>query len=319
MSKIITINSVMVSDPIPLESYIPYFNDVRIVQGDTLSSSIMGIYYGDEVNLLFWEQLNLNFGSSATYDTLYHLVSGYSYTYYAETKKFIIRDSANSIVFSNSNVQSIADFCIDFEVYSSHQLMIIISPYSDIFKFYKTVKILQKDSGGVLDNCIGVQNIVTSDRIRPYGKDDEDNPTWEFKHLAYTDERKILTLNNVPIGLVSREPIHGFKFGDFNYNKLRPNNNFYINTVEYERIVSLVSRQYMSNLLMYSILLPNLSKSMYPASQPTKNTYEAENNRPLYSPWLIWGIYNILTNYRTTDDIDPSFEINPFDLSPNWE
>ena len=72
-------------------------------------------------------------------------------------------------------------------------------------------------------------------------------------------------------------------------------------------------------MMMYYLLLPNLSKSIYPALQPINGTMDTNNNKPLYYPWLIWGIYEILINYKSGDDIDPSFEIIPFDLSPNWE
>lgn len=322
VSKLLTVNSVMIYDSAPLESYIPYFSDVKVIQGDTLGSDTMGIYYGDEVNLLFWEQLDLDFGSDVTYSTLYHLVNGYTYTYYVETKKFIITDSSSNVVFSASNVNSIADFCIDFEVYSSHQLMIIISPYSNIFKFYKLAKLMPSNSGGILTTTpnVGIQDIVIPDRVRPYGKDDEDNPTWCIKYLGYADRYSTLTLNSLPIGLINKAiPLQGFKFGEFNYNKLLPNNNFYENVSEFEKVVSLLSKQYVSNLLMYALLLPDLSKNMYPALQVIKNPYETSNTRPLYYPWLIWGIYEILTNYKTSDDIDPSLEIFPFDLSPDWE
>lgn len=314
MSKLLTFDSTMAPVSSSIEVCSPYFTDVRIINADSLDSSISGIYYGDEVNLLFWEQLNLDFGSDATYDTTYHLVSGYTYTYYVVNKEFIIKDPSNGVIFSNSNIKSIADFCVDFEVFSSHQLIINVSSFSYMFRFYKIAKLIRAPIPGIPSTTDGeIKHMVIG------GDGDSSEPIpWTLKYLAYTDN--FVIQKGTVTSLVARKYLlDSFVFDGFNYNKLYPNNDFYTDTYEFEKIAKLVDKQYISTMMMYSLLLPNLSKSIYPALQPINGTMDTNNNKPLYYPWLIWGIYEILINYKSGDDIDPSFEIIPFDLSPNWE
>ena len=181
MSKLLTFDSTMAPVSSSIEVCSPYFTDVRIINADSLDSSISGIYYGDEVNLLFWEQLNLDFGSDATYDTTYHLVSGYTYTYYVDRREFIIRDSSNNTIFSNSSIKSIADFCIDFEVFSSHQFIINVSSFSYVFRFYKIAKLIRDPFPGNLPNTDDeVKHMI----IGGNGDSGETIP-WTLKYLAY--------------------------------------------------------------------------------------------------------------------------------------
>ena len=65
--------------------------------------------------------------------------------------------------------------------------------------------------------------------------------------------------------------------------------------------------------MLYSTLL----MSLLPSLQPTQRVDETHNNRPVYEPWLIYGLYRFLYNRRYITDED-TYPIDIMDLSPNW-
>lgn len=296
----------------------PYFNGIRIIHGDALGSDLHGIYYGDEINLLFWKQLNMTMNSGRTYPSIYTLHTGYKYIYYVVDRKFIIYDENSNIVFEN-NVTSINDLNIDFSVHKSHQFEVHVSLFGDIFRFYKIARWLKRDSGGVDADTAGkgVNNICAPDRVRPYLPTDSDNPTWNIKYIENIDEGEKILIDDA---LKVKEPktSEGFMLSGINYEGLKINNNFYHTTGDIDKTGTLTVWKHDGKMLAYSILLPLLSVSLFPELLPIRNPGEVLNNRPLYEPWLIWGIYNIISSKRTTDIYTEDFEVFPFDLSPWW-
>ena len=98
MSQIISIDG-SIQPQVYLDASIPYFNGVFLLHGDSLEAGISGVYFGDEVNLLFWEQLDIKMSSSNTYSYTYPLLSGYRYIYNNDGRRFIIYDDNGDIVF----------------------------------------------------------------------------------------------------------------------------------------------------------------------------------------------------------------------------
>lgn len=296
----------------------PYFNGIRIIHGDSLGSDLHGIYYGDEINLLFWKQLNMTMNSGRTYPSIYTLHTGYKYIYYVAYRKFIIYDENSNIVFEN-NVTSINDLNIDFSVHKSHQFEVHVSLFGDIFRFYKIARWLKKDSGGVDAYTAGkgVNNICAPDRVRPYLPTDSDNPTWNIKYIENIDEGEKIIIDDT-LKVKEPETSEGFMLSGINYEGLKINNNFYHTTGDIDKTGTLTVWEHDGKMLTYSILLPLLSVSLFPELLPIINHGEVLNNRPLYEPWLIWGIYGIISSKITTDIDTEDFEVFPFDLSPWW-
>ena len=64
--------------------------------------------------------------------------------------------------------------------------------------------------------------------------------------------------------------------------------------------------------------------TMFPMLEPILRANETQNNRPVYEPWLIWGVYKFLGNheyggpgYPWDDEDTPDIDVLN-DLSPNW-
>lgn len=308
MSQIIDITS-SIQPQVYLDASIPYFNGVYLVHGDSLEAGISGIYYGDEVNLLFWEQLSLHMGSGSVYSSLYTLLPGYRYIYYLDGNRFIIYDNDNNIVFENV-IYSLDDFCIDFSVYKSHQFEIHVSSFGDAFSFYRLARWNKKLCESTLNfESIGINNENVPDRIRPYAKDDFDNPSWGIGHIGHSFvNNSTFSYDFTYSDFIS--DLTGFILGNIQNDSVIANNNFYCSLGDFSVVGRLMNYKIGATKLSFDIVLPKLSKLMYPALMGT--------NFVLYEPWLIWGIYKILYSKRIVDIEGEDFEVFPFDLSPLW-
>ena len=71
-----------------------------------------------------------------------------------------------------------------------------------------------------------------------------------------------------------------------------------------------------NNIKKYMLYF-NLSVSMYPELQGMVRPQSSNNNRPVYEPWLIWGVFKFIWLHRIENDDD--MEIDVFDLSPTYE
>lgn len=298
---------------------IPMYDNIFVMQADTLDSDIRGTYYGDEVDLDFWNLLNLSMDSGRTYTTNYELTSGYTYTYYVSKNKFIITDSTNAVVFENDNIRGINDFCVDLETASSHQFHIIFDPFSDIYSFYKVVRLGSTYGSGEVasSGSCGTNNIFLPDRVRPYLSTDDDNPSWSISRLGVCANN--ITVDRIVYGLVVADVLSGYRLCSFDYSKLKPDNNFYYDLTSFVLTASLDRKQMISYLLDLSIILPDLCNNMFPQLLPIERAEETVNNRPVYEPWLIWKILEFITTRTTTDNPDKDFEVYSFDLSPVYE
>lgn len=308
MSQVIDITS-SIQPQVYLDASIPYFNGVYLIHGDSLEAGISGIYYGDEVNLLFWEQLSLCMGSGSVYSSLYTLLPGYRYIYYLDGNRFIIYDNDDNIIFENI-IHSLDDFCIDFSVYKSHQFEIHVSSFGDAFSFYKIARWNKKLCESTLNfESIGINNENVPDRIRPYAKDDFDNPSWGIGHIGHSFvNNSTYSYDFTYSDFIS--DLTGFILGNIQNDSVIANNNFYCSLEDFSVVGRLMNYKIGATKLSFDVVLPKLSKLMYPALMGT--------NFVLYEPWLIWGIYKILYSKRIVDIEGEDFEVFPFDLSPLW-
>ena len=342
LSKILQIEAYSQID-IP-DISLPYFNGIVSYDIDNTNGSSL-IYYGDEVDLKFWKKLDMEFGSIDGTSTIYSLYDGWKYKYFYNTKKFIIEDENGNIVEEKDDVTTISDFDIDFSVHKSHQFEIHFK--SGNKKFYK-VAVWSKHFHNVIRKEFnrGVQNIVIPDRVRPYLPTDEDNPTWEIKHLANLDYYGFFG-NNL-FGEPDGEPydpnnpwepsnpgsgIGGspmpFRYNPIdaegirilnaiNWDKLQVENNWYAEGL-YRLIAFNVGLPAYGHVIKYPwIILPLISMGLYPLLNNLQLPESVYNNRPVYEPWLIWKILKFI-NTGYTKDIFVEFPVPVFDLSPRFE
>lgn len=319
MSNILNIDCMCIaSESSSLYFSVPLFNDIHVMQADTFDSAIKSMYYGNEVDLSFWGMLGISMDSGKTYTTTYGLVTGYKYTYYATDNKFIILNADGKQVFTNDDILGINDFCINIDVISSNQFTIVFSPFSNLYSFYKIANMVDVNSWTGFMNDVGydgVQNILLPDRVRPYGKDDPDNPIWNISNLG--SDNTLFTVEDYIISLFVSGDTSWFLNNGINYDNTVCSNNFYTDLDSYIVDVKLSAKEYTSYMLSLSLILPDLSNSLYPHLLPIESTDETMNNRPVYEPWMIWKILEFITTKITTDDTgDKDFEVYSFDLSP---
>ena len=316
-----------------LDISLPYFNGIVLLDLEELTN-IRKIYYGDEIDLQFWSLVGLTMGSSYEPVTIYTLQEGYKYILIPEEAKFTIYDDSNNIVFENRQVHSINDLSIDFTIHKSHQFEIHLAPSKKNRAFYKVAKWKKylHNAWRKEYNC-GVQNVYEPDRVRPYLPNDSDNPSWEIKHLAYIDDIEYNIFDETADGVLDT-PGNGvdgnpmaFRYvpidamgirilNDFNYAKLACVNNFYIEAW-FKLVAKEVGLPSYGIKQTFTLILPMLSRNMYPAIWSLILPESIINNRPLYEPWLIWKVYEMLVTGYTSDETD-EFSIPVFDLSPMW-
>ena len=156
---------------------------------------------------------------------------------------------------------------------------------------------------------IGIKNENVPDRIRPYAKDDFDNPSWGIGHIGHSFvNNSTYSYDFTYFDFIS--DLTGFILGNIQNDSVIANNNFYCSLEDFSVIGRLIDYKIGATKLSFDMVLPKLSKLMYPALMGT--------NFVLYEPWLIWGIYKILYSKRIVDIEGEDFEVFPFDLSPLW-
>ena len=277
--------------------------------------------HGCEMNLSIWSMLNIPFGDEDV--PVVDLVDDYTYTYNYIYKTFEITDSSGNILQRYTNVFTLSAMGISLDVVDSCNFVIVMP---DFFRCnqYKTIKIIQRIFGcDQKEFDVGVDNTYIVDRIRPYGADDEDNPTRFFGRIAgLADDydkfgsylggwRNTSSIEDENMSLT------GICKYQYRLERMKPNQYTYLSGFrEYVAIDKRVPLTY--NELPIDFLLPEFSNSIYPALLPIDREGEVHNNRPVYEPWMIWGYYDLLWSKSTGDIPDEPVKYPIFDLSPNW-
>ena len=277
--------------------------------------------HGCEMNLSIWSMLNIPFGDEDV--PVVDLVDDYTYTYNYIYKTFEITDSSGNILQRYTNVFTLSAMGISLDVVDSCNFVIVMP---DFFRCnqYKTIKIIQRIFGcDQKEFDVGVDNTYIVDRIRPYGADDEDNPTRFFGRIAgladdYDKFGSYLggwrNTSSIEDENMSLTGICRYPFG---LERMKPNQYTYLSGFrEYVAVDKRVPLIYTE--LPIDFLLSEFSNSIYPALLPIDREGEVHNNRPVYEPWMIWGYYDLLWSKSTGDIPDESVKYPIFDLSPNW-
>ena len=296
------------------------------------STATYVIHYNSTVETTIKNKFNYS-------DNMFHLKATYRYVWDLTTNTFYTYDENDEVVYEKQNVATFEDLPIDLEVLESCNLEIIVNdgfladyPYLDV----ELKKIMFDIVAQPLFKA-GVNNSYLADRIRPYGATDTDNPTRLFGRLAFLyDDISYPSLssktNYVDYTLVfsahSSSPIDGndgrdtysgiTRYPFYNINRGVPNNYFYIGGRYTDIGSTLVKKDF--NLVKQSyedILLPRYSLSLYPELQSIQRPDETINNRPVYEPWMLYGI-NLVYGNNSTDIEDDRISAPLFDLSPLW-
>lgn len=107
---------------------IPHDNGIRALSPEYLTVPITPPYYGDTVNIQFWQMLGIPFGSSSTTDPPYTRQDGYTYVFDKSRETFEITDNFNARVVLKTGITTLSDLNIDFTIMNSHQFIILVSP-----------------------------------------------------------------------------------------------------------------------------------------------------------------------------------------------
>lgn len=307
------------------DASIPYFNNIMILSGDTLDVDGLGIYYGDEINLMFWGALDLVFDSGRVYANTYTLIPGYIYRYYVGNHLFRIYDDTGNVIFVNKIV-GINDFCIDFSVHKSHQFEIYNLSEDYGIGFYKPVKWRKRVHDSIEANFgdVGVHNLWIPDRVRPYDKADIDNPVsggidYYLQHI----ESDIYFIGVGVFEYVDEyargvDSLRGIMNTDVNYSKININNDLYINISGTLEGIIVDWNIYGVKHDCGDFLIPRLSMNLFPALLPIQLISQQTNNRPVYEPWMIWRNIDFPSSKVIIDPNLTDLEAFTFDLSPWW-
>lgn len=327
---------------------IPVFNNIKIISPEVLSNELTPPYYGDTVTIAFWKKLHIKLGGKSS-SPIYHLQSGYKYIYDSYKNTFTIINDVGNIVETIRNITSIGDMRIDFNIYKSHQLEISIAGLEETFPFYIPADLTWKtwESDEYTESYEGINDIYKVD-INP------DMPIYNTeREIHYID--KYLNYDNFynDIGLKIHYDIDAYCYNlkllgkstinwdnISHYNEL-VNNEYSLSdgdivwgakgvtpgTVDPDNPPEVPDNppgepplkrpKFVGTFLKVSLLLPCYTMSMYPELMPILLNTETINNRPVYEPWMIWGLYKFIWGKKNTDVTD-DFVIPIFDLSPMW-
>lgn len=308
-SYVLPINTIsLVTDNKTANFSLPFYDGVMIMDSGLLTDHDVTPSYGDKVTLNFWRGLQIPIGDQNETLTILHLQEGYTYIYNRTNNTFKEFDNTNTLLLTRENITSIADLGIDFNIYKSHQFMIVLTYRDTLATFFRhaylnyltyITYIFNLESGInelYLNNDLYSLNIVPSIAQETY--------------LVYNKlELSFLSFFiNMDTGLS----------GDI----VNPNSSskypFYYTdyALNYALAESISHNCYVQD---YDYTIPLLTASLFPALLPCIAIGETVNNRPVYEPWLIWGFFKLLANHLTSpSSTNDDYEFLVFDLSPAW-
>ena len=190
-----------------LEFCEPFFNGIRIISADSLLWDSRPPYYGDLVNIDFYRWLGLDIGEDS--QPTWTRTDGYRYVYNMTRRSFSVFDPSSTIIHTKQNITSMGDMGITFDIYKSHQFIIVADDIEDAFPFLLPVDLIWEiwPAGVVEDMDRGILNYYPVDDTRPYSSDNANNPYVDmhyiegyiFTKLLNWHWMKRLSLDDVPI------------------------------------------------------------------------------------------------------------------------
>lgn len=310
---------------------LPFANSIYIMSSEHMALDGLGLFYGDEMTFQFWSMLHMPIGTKTDTNKIWTLQTGYKYIFYFTQSKFRIYNAQGTLVHSNNNIKTIADLHIDFTIHKSHQFVISLDADDDRARFIFPIKAVKKvyqpsPVFGITDGAISdTLEKHRGEHINKYEMFESSGVSNKKEAYKTYYRKRINTLKKInplqSLNAVSYDRIKNtnavYSIDGYNYfsdtsdvyNDIADDNPKLINP-------DFVSRLYKIRFLLSSPLIPNLSISLFPQLQRIIRPGESHNNRPVYEPWLIWGVFKFIWLKRT--DPGDAFEIDVFDLSPNW-
>lgn len=303
----------------------------KILAGKTISLR------GCDMNINGWSIYRIELGSSDT-SNAFHYNENYIYTWNTITNEFSIMDkTTGEYVFNKKDCHTLSDLDIDLDIASSCNFILIVED--------KRVEsgIITAKRQNIIMHAVpekysyGVDNSYYADRVRPYKKDDPDNPTnniYDIMSLPKTEEvfteewHTETTKPNIEDGSDSVDQEYRMKlimdnvfnkYAQTTYmsptTKMLPNNYVYL-ADKYIPFTAIDTKKKLRVTQMkLTIVLSELSICLYHMLLPIQRVGETINNRPVYEPWLVWGFYKLIYSKGTiAEDVPIIYPI--FDLSP---
>jgi hypothetical protein len=256
---------------------------------------------------------------SSSHDTqnlVYTLHEGWKYKYYYNQKRFVVQDENENVIYDKDNVTVISQFPIDFKIHKTHQFEIIINDASTMSTFYVPAELVKKvygDSPIVNNGNISVIN-------NNYLPNTEFSNYLDIWHLSKLSDSYMKYNINPKYDLVKYPSTIGGTQGNIDMNKIMPTSRVYGDSFIPSYAVK-VPITFRAQLLEYRMVLAILGLTMFPMLESILRPDEEQNNRPIYEPWLIWGVYKFLGNHEYDwpwDDEDaPNIDVLD-GISPNW-
>jgi len=273
-------------------------DNIKIVSADISELLVKPPYYGDKINIRFWGTLGLKIGGASA--PVYTLHAGWKYVYNRELDTFRISDENDTTIFLTNKIKSMADFHVDFNVIKNHQFVILVGTGDSSISFIKPVT--AKYIGDTLDT-FDIQKM----RV---GIPEKYRICYEYDISPY---RKYDTAEVVPYLMAWENPALSISCM-FEVNNLTDMPKTHI--IDADDVDDYLNSTYL-NIDNGKIIVANHSMNFFPNLLPIVNSYENNNNRPTYEPWMIWGLYDFIYP-KHWDDGKDDFILDVFDLSPNW-
>lgn len=285
---------------------------------------------GCDMNINDWSIYRIELGSSDT-SNAFHYNENYIYTWNTITNEFSIVDkTTGEYVFNKKDCHTLSDLDIDLDIASSCNFILIVED-KRVESGIITAKRQNVVSHAVPEKySYGVDNSYYADRVRPYKKDDPDNPTnniYDIMSLPKTEAVFTIETAKPNIGDGSDDNGRMKKIMDNVFNKyvqttyipptntMLPNNYLYLPNKYTPFTIVDTKKKLRAAQIKLTFTLAELSICLYHMLLPIQRAGETINNRPVYEPWLVWGFYKLIYSKGTTaEDVPIIYPI--FDLSP---
>ena len=329
------VKSMTFTDDTTIGFSIPFANGIVLMSCGYASLAGKVLYYGDEMSFSIWRMLHVPIGTRTDTDPILTLQTGYKYIYYYSRNKFTVYDASGAEVLTRNNITSMADLHIDFTIHKSHQFEVKIDQDDATMAPYLIPAIANKKLYG--DSPIfGITDGVAGDTSEIYRGENIPNYVMFESGGIFSPVENYKKYFRKRVNVVTRlNPIVG-ACANITYNHVKNTNSVYSidgfngysdlsdvfggdgGVEDNPKVInpSVVLRTYKLKLLLLSMLCPKVSDSIVPMYQKVVRPGEANNNRPVYEPWLIWGVLKFIWLKRSSNDDD--MEIDVFDLSPTW-
>lgn len=293
----------------------PFFNGIFLMDSGFVSSGISPIYYGDKMTMRAWDILKIPFGAIDDSEEVLTHHDGWKYIYNHAKHTFDAYDEHGDTYIHRDNIETIGDLHIDFTIQMSHDFEIIVGNIdSGDFEFYRLAKHRKPTFGPspVVEGNHSFDNLYGYNDVPSFS-----NHLATDKRIAEIDDEDgvgtIPTLRSVDV-LESPTSVGQREFGN-SYGATQESK-VYDDAFEVFDF-KFIKPKYRAQALKWSFLLPMMSRCIYPELFGVERIGENHNNRPVYEPWLIWGVFKFLFLHRDDND-DGTPDIEVFDLSPNW-